>query len=250
MAQEEDIARDKERGQALVGKLAGYPGPAWRRAYLDGLLRSGLDFLENGNRRTAAYCLDKVEAALAAAEAAPAPAAPTAAAPSSPAKALEEVRARWREDRVKQVESVLEKHGSQLSSLERKAYRDSLIKWTSPEAKARAARVAAPGALVGSAAEALFSETRLDYALQDLRKRLYGRILKTQKAVLARRRGGRPALARIHEQHSGPIGPYNDRQNLEGVLTLLAEADPAWVDEFLELYHGLASLRGLLPQAQ
>src|SRR5688572_17329041 len=58
------VASALARGEALAGKLAGHPGPAHRRAYLGGLLRSGMRFLRSGNARSAAYCLDKVAAAL------------------------------------------------------------------------------------------------------------------------------------------------------------------------------------------
>jgi hypothetical protein len=43
------------------------------------------------------------------------------------------------------------------------------------------------------------------------------------------------------------VGPYHDRYNMEDLLTLIADADAAWVQEFLDLYRGLADIQGLLP---
>lgn len=229
----------RKRGEALAGKLAGYPGPAYRKAYLSRLLRSGLDHLRNGNVRTAEYCLGKVESELesalsAAADLSASVPSPGPEADTSPRHALERLRARWREERVRRTEAVLDRHGPRLSSLERKAYRDRLAGLSRPPA---------PGSVPGA-------DARADSGLQDLRRRLYGRILKTQKSALARRRGaGGSALARVHETHPGPIGPYNDLHNLEGVLDMLAQADPAWVEEFLELYRNLSGLKGLIPSA-
>jgi hypothetical protein len=276
-------AWDATRADALAAQLAGYPGPAFRRAYFEGLLGSGRTLLAAGNARTAAYCLDKVEAglreALAAAEAARAKAAAEAEAqvaeeaaddssdtvetpesaatsdsasgPAKPRKpraprkpkaagksALERLRADWREERLRKAQDILARHGSRLTTLERKAYLDSLTKWH------KAVQDAAGSPAASSAAR------RADHALLDLRRRLYGRILKSQKAHIVRlsRPAGSLALVQVHEQFPGrPIGPYNDRQNLEGVLNLLAGADPAWVEEFLELYKGLADLKALIP---
>ncbi len=227
------LAEAQARGEALAGKLAGYPGPAHRRAYLDGLLRSGMGFLRSGNGRSAAYCLDKVSAALeaeasAASAGADSGSADSAAPEAGRAAPLDGLRARWREERVRDAASVLERHGRRLTALERKAYRDGLAKWNRT--------------LAGSGEAAA---RRADLALSDLRRRLYGRILKSQKAVLVRRSG--PGFVPVQAQFAGPIGPYNDRQNLEGVLGLLAQGDPAWVEEFLELYQGLADLKALLP---
>lgn len=229
------------RGDALAAKLAGYPGPAYRRAYLDGLLRSGLGFLRSGDARSAAYCLDKVEAALGAAGApaslaetggdAAAGTAPGAGGANGPGpgRPLDRLRARWREERALKAVATLERHGRRLTPLERRAYREGLAKW------AKAAEAGGESAA-----------RRADHALLDLRRRLYGRILKSQRAVLVRRSG--PGFEPVQARFAGPIGPYNDRQNLEGVLALLAQADPAWVEEFLELYRGLAGLKAMLPQ--
>jgi hypothetical protein len=40
-------------------------------------------------------------------------------------------------------------------------------------------------------------------------------------------------------------GPYNDRYNLEELLGVIGTADPAWVEEFMELYGGLMALNVL-----
>lgn len=244
---------DAGRAELLAGRFADFPGPAYKRAYLEGLLRSGQAFLQSGNARSAAYCLDKVEGALEeaealfaksahdtaqasavrAAEAAGAEAASRGGRSSKPP--LEQLRADWRADRLRKAEDILSKHGPRLTTLERRAYAESLTKWE------KAVRDAADSPAASSAAR------RADHALLDLRRRLYGRILKSQRAHLVRRGGGGSlALVQVHQQFPGPIGPYNDRQNLEGVLTLLAQADPAWVEEFLELYKGLADLKALI----
>ena len=128
---------------------------------------------------------------------------------------------------------MLEKHGRRLTSLERgptgKAWRSG----RSPAGASAEARVesAVRGAPI--------------LALIDLRRRLYGASSRSQKAGLVRRGG--PIFVPVQAQFAGPIGPYNDRQNLEGVLNLLAQGDPAWVEEFLELYRGLAGLKAMLP---
>jgi hypothetical protein len=286
----ETFGWDTAKADALATQLAGYPGPSYKRAYLEGLLTSGRSLLASGNARTAAYCLGKVEAGLREAEAAASAAAALAAAdaaqtqvdsddesgsrsdgagegeagpeadatvatptagesakprkPRAPRKpkavgksVLERLRVDWREQRLRQAQDILSRHGSRLTTLERKAYLDSLTKWN------KAVQDAAGSPAASSAAR------RADHALLDLRRRLYARILKSQKAHIVRlsRPAGSLALVQVHEQFPGPIGPYNDRQNLEGVLTLLAGADPAWVEEFLELYQGLSDLQALIP---
>lgn len=233
-----------ERGEAIGEKLARYPGPAWRRAYLERLHRSGMDLLRAGNSRSAAYCLEKVAAALAslpepASAAADGPAAGASGPHSGPGQAFNRVRAAWREDRVRRARAVLDRHGPRLSSLERKTYGESLEKWT--QAKPRPAGP--------SAASLASAEARLDHALLEIRRRLYGRILKIQKNSLARRSGMSRAPATLRESFGGVIGPYNDHHNLEGVLALLSDADAAWVEEFLELYRDLNGLKALIPTA-
>lgn len=240
-----DTPKDSlERGEEIGRKLARHPGPAWRRAYLERLHRSGMDFLRAGNSRSAAYCLEKVAVLLASL---PEPSAPgegspvadVTVSPSGPAQPLDRVRAAWREDRVRRARAILDRHGPRLSSLERKAYGESLEKWT--RSKPRPA---------GPAAASLASaEARLDHALQDIRRRLYGRILKIQKASLARRAGTSRAPATLRTTFDGVIGPYNDQHNLEGILALLSRADSAWVEEFLDLYRGLSGLKALIPTA-
>jgi hypothetical protein len=242
--EQSEATADLERGEAIAGKLARYPGPAWRRAYLEQLHRSGMDFLRAGKSRSAAYCLDKVAAALAslpepAAGVADEPAAGVSGPHSGPGQAFNRVRAAWREDRVRRARAVLDRHGPRLSSLERKTYGESLEKWT--QAKPRPAGP--------SAASLASAEARLDHALQEIRRRLYGRILKIQKTSLARRSGTSRALATLRESFGGVIGPYNDQHNLEGVLALLSSADAAWVEEFLDLYRGLNGLKALIPTA-
>lgn len=233
-----------ERGEDIGRKLAGYSGPSYRKVYLSRMLKSGMDLLRAGNGRSAAYCLDKVESELQAAATVSSIAAAGVAGhpPRETTRPLEALRQRWREERIRKAEAVLERHGPRLSSLERRMYRESLAKWSKPS------RSSSEGASQPSAHLAAASDSRADYALQELRRRLYGRILKTQKADMSRRSGGRAlALVPAREEFPGPVGPYNDRHNLEGVLNLLVQADPAWVEEFLDLYRKLAGLKGLLP---
>lgn len=226
------------RGGELAARLASFRGPAWRKAYLARLLESGRDLLRAGQARSGGHCLDKVEAALhEAGEGSPVGDRNAEATPRpSPRRALDDVRSRWREERFRKASEVLERHGRRLTGLERRVYRETLDKWT------RSSQVTPEL----SAPSRSGFENRADAALLELRRRLYGRILKTQKADLVRRSGRRKVAPRVEEVHAGrPIGPYNDRQNLEGVLALLSEADPAWVEEFLELYRGLAGLQVL-----
>lgn len=238
-----------ERGEDLVRKLAGYAGPSYRKVYLSRLLKSGMDLLSAGSGRSAAYCLDKVESELQAAISA-FPGTDSDGAghpPRETPRPLEALRLRWREERVRKAEAVLERHGPRLSSLERRMYREGLAKWSKPS------QAPSEGTSEGSAQAspqlAAATESRADNAILELRRRLYGRILKTQKAEMSRRPGGRAlALVPVHEAFPGrPVGPYNDRHNLEGVINLLAQADPAWVEEFLELYRKLAGLKGMIP---
>lgn len=215
----------------LASALAAAALPAWRKAYLSDILASGRKFDAAGNARGADYCFAKVEAALGDLSAG-APGGAETAAPE-PARPADRVRSRWRHDRLADAEKVLDSHGSRLSSLERQSYRERL------------ARLRQDSAQPAQAAKA-------DQGLLDLRRRLYGRVLKSQKISLLRRRapGARPPLpARISATAAAwqPItGPYNDRSNLEEAMAVIAAADPAWVEEFLELYGGLFDLNAFL----
>jgi hypothetical protein len=224
----------RERGAVLEAKLAGYSGPAWRLAWLSRMLKSGQDHVAGGNVRTAEYCLSRVETELGAGTAQALPSG-SESAPGQEARkeqnALERLRIRWREERLRKAGEVLERHGSRLSALERKAYRESIARLDKTTG-------ASPLRTV---------EIRTEAGIQELRRRLYGRILKAQKSRLAGRSGRRRAMVSIRELHQGPVGPYNDRDNLEGVLRLLGEADPAWLEDFLELYRGLAGLKDMIP---
>jgi hypothetical protein len=279
---------------ALEGKLSRYPGAVFRKAYLADLLASGKRFQESGNSRGAEYCFAKVEEALrefaaitdeedvaddaldaqAGTEdsvAAPAPDAPGTTAPKPPKapsaprtrakakerplSATERVRRQWRLERIKDAETVLEKHGGRLSALENKAYREKLEKLRH----------------AGMAANSPSQSDKADSGLLELRRRLYGRVLKSQKISLNRRRMpvtlGRLALppatpgarqgsgnlpvptggaVRVDTAWQPVIGPYNDRFNMEDLLSLIADADAAWVEEFLDLYRGLAGLQSLM----
>src|SRR5205085_399671 len=88
------------------------------------------------------------------------------------------------------------------------------------------------------------SSGRGDAALPELRRRLYTRVLKAQRSNLSGRR--RSLISELTlDSFEGPVGPYNDRLNMQGLLDTVAAADAAWVEEFLDLYRDLAGLRGL-----
>jgi hypothetical protein len=233
------------RSELLAASLAAASLPAWRKAYLDNLIASGDRFAASGNGRGAEYCYAKVEEAL---RALPPAAGPLAAPAEDGEAALEtsagassrssdRVRRQWRQDRLQLAEDVLSKHGGRLSSLENQSYRERL---------ARLRQAAAQPSQAGKA----------DAGLLDLRRRLYQRVLKAQKIALVRKRGPAPERFRAPVPVSATaaawqpvIGPYNDRYNLEGLLDVIGGADPAWVEEFLDLYRGLLGLNVLAAPA-
>lgn len=184
-----------------------------------------------------------------------------------PLTPTEAFRRNWRLDRIKDAEAILNKHGARLSALEFKAYREKLEKLREEGSSAAAATAA--------------KADRIDAGLQELRTRLYGRVLKSQRLSLRGRcmpmtlarlalapadRSARPAResglaplptrvspatapgtsVRVDAAWQPVIGPYNDRYNMEDLLGLIAEADPAWVEEFLDLYRGLSGMQTLM----
>jgi hypothetical protein len=220
---------------ALTAALAAAVLPIWRKAYLSDLIASGRRFAGIGNDRGAEYCFSKVDEALRSAPSAASPETaivPTQAEPDRPA---ERVRRHFRLDRIAQAEKVLASHGGRLSGLEKRTYRDRLAKLRQEYSQPSQAGKA-------------------DTGLLDLRRRLYHRVLKSQKAGLLRQRvpeGARPPRpARISATPGAwqtVTGPYNDRSNLEELLSVVSAADPAWVEEFLELYGDLIALSAMLP---
>lgn len=231
----QETAAAETRGDALARALAATALPGWRKAYLSNLIASGDRFAAAGNSRGAEYCFAKVEEALPA----EVPAAPAeTAAPESPATPGDRMRRQWRQDRIKLAEGVLSRHGGRLSSLEQQSYKERLGKLRQASAQPSQAGKA-------------------DAGLLDLRRRLYQRVLKSQKIALVRKR------APVPERGAAPLpvpqatlaawqpvtGPYNDRYNLEELLGVIGDADPAWVEEFLELYGGLMALKVLTSTA-
>jgi hypothetical protein len=216
-------------GDGLAAKLARYPGPAWRKAYLAKLLENGRRFETAGNERAALYCFSKVgegiEAAAEAAEsdetesletesletetavhaesgaateddgtreaeggvtarAGDASAAKAGTAADRPRKpraqrkpkekpltATEKFRREWRLQHIKDAENVLARHGGRLSALEAKSYRERLEKLRQ----------------TGLAAATSSQSDRADAGILDLRRRLYQRVLKSQRISLAHR---------------------------------------------------------------
>ena len=175
-------------------------------------------------------------------------------------------RRKWRQERLKDAEAVLNRHGGRLSSLEFQAYRDKLDKLSQS----------------GLSARTPAQSDKADAGLLELRRRLYGRVLKSQKMSLKRQRmpmtlarlalppaargsrfpllgaTGTPGASTVPAKQSVSgsairvdtawqpvIGPYNDRYNMEDLLSLIADADAAWVEEFLDLYRGLSGLQNL-----
>jgi len=204
--------------------------PAWRKAYLANLIASGERFQAAGNARGADYCFGKVEEALR-----DLPAAQAAQVSRPPDRAADQIRSRWRQDRIGHAEKVLDAHGGRLSPLEKQAYRERLDK-------------------LRQDSEQPSQAVRADAGLLDLRRRLYQRVLKSQKVSLLRKRApARPA--RSARPSATPAawqavtGPYNDRSNLEELLTVIGGGDPAWVEGFLELYGGLLGLNALIASA-
>jgi hypothetical protein len=219
----------------LATALAAAALPTWRKAYLSNLIASGRRFAGIGNGRGAEYCFSKVDEALRTAPSAAASGRASESQRTGPDRPAERARRQLRDDRIVNAEKVLEAHGARLSGLEKRTYRDRLAKLrlesTEPSHAGKA-----------------------DAGLLDLRRRLYHRVLKSQKATLLRRRapeaGRHPKPARISATPAAwqPVtGPYNDRSNLEELLSVLGAADPAWVEEFLELYGDLIGLSALLP---
>lgn len=214
-------------GQALSDAAL----PAWRKAYLANLIASGERFHAAGNARGADYCFGKVAEALRDLPTA----AQAAQASRPPDRAADPIRSRWRQDRIGHAEKVLEAHGARLSPLEQQAYRERLDK-------------------LRQDAEQPSQAVKADAGLLDLRRRLYQRVLKSQKVSLLRKRSPvRPArsprLSATPTAWQAVIGPYNDRSNIEELLSVIGGADPAWVEEFLELYGSLLGLNALIAAA-
>lgn len=234
------------KAEDLQGRLARYPGPAFRKAYIANLMASGSRLSASGDLRTGFYCFDKVAAALRDVG----PVEPSSPEPSPTLESIQTDRARtspleilrhqWRRDRLLAVEVVLRRHGKRLSSLENQIYREKLDNLHS----------------AGDKAVAPSHSRKVDGSLLDLRTQLYKRVLKSQKVSLRRRLSPAETLQKSlllpATGATAPIalqtiiGPYNDRYNLGDLLTLMAQADAAWVEEFLDLYRDLRDLKGIV----
>jgi hypothetical protein len=225
-----------ETADRLERALADALLPAWRKAYLSQLAAAGRRFSAAGNARGADHCFAKIEEAL---HKLPIPSAEAqaAGAASASVRAVDRVRRQWRLDRVMHAEKVLADHGARLSPLENRTYRESL------ERLRQEADRPSPAA-------------NADAGLLDLRRRLYQRVLRAQRLSLARRRAApsttiSPPVRRTATPSAWqPVtGPYNDRSNLEELLAAVGAIDPAWVEEFLELYGKLDGLNALIGAA-
>lgn len=223
--------------ERLARDLSAAALPAWRKAYLANLIQSGKRFADSGNKRGADYCFAKVEEALRDQPSLAAPETSPEGPSRPPLRSSDRVRSRWREDRIGHAEKVLQDHGARLSPLEKQAYRDRLEKL-----RQEAGQPSQAG--------------KSDAGLLDLRRRLYQRVLKAQKISLLRKRAPAPTRRVPALRPSAtaaawqPVtGPYNDRSNIEELLSVIGAADPAWVEEFLELYGSLTDLNALLAAA-
>ena len=234
--------------EMLIGKLTRYPGPAFRKAYFSQLLASGSQLNATGSTRAAAYCFKKVAEALVDVPEEAIPTTPTGelqndhakTAPSELGQAapLETLRHRWRNDRFRNAEAVLNRQASRLSALENQVYREKL-----DELK-----------VAGDKAVTLLQATKVDDKLLELRRKLYKRVLVAQKVAIRVRPSPSTTLPEILGPGKAPasefiVGPYNDRYNLGDLLTLIGKTDSPWVQEFLDLYRVLGSLKGLTPIA-
>jgi hypothetical protein len=250
--------------ETLTEKLVHFPGPAYRKAYLANLMASGSRLSGAGDIRAGEYCFAKVAEALkdyADIE----PSVGTNKMPSP----LEILRHHWRKERLVDAEVVLRRQGSRLSSLENQIYREKLEKLRSAGEKAATKSQAA----------------KVDSSLLDLRLQLYRRVLKSQKVSILRKQSASLSLRhnlllpssppvnastampiavspktnikanakpKVEASNANPlgsgtiIGPYNDRYNLGDLLTLVSQADAAWVEEFLDLYRDLRDLKGMV----
>ena len=158
---------------------------------------------------------------------------------------LERLRRRWREEGLRGARDLLARHSRRLSPLENEAYGKRLARFASPEEPGDENGVDARGAKP-SAGPRFESGIPTDAAWMEFRRRLYRRILQSQKAAL----GLGTVLPREPVgDGAGPqrlVGPYNDLHNLEGLLDFIAGMDPAWVEEFSSHYRDLSRLRVLL----
>ena len=251
------------RAEELAEKLARYLGPTFRKAYLANLMASGSRLSAAGDMRAGAYCFDKVARELLNVgqnQTVTNPGAP-ASAESEPfhGTPLESLRHQWRKDRLEDAQAVLHQQSGRLSDLENRIYHEKLDRLRS----------------AGEKATTKAQSSKVDSSILDLRRQLYKRVLKSQKVSLRRKQmpastlkgssafsllpmipGSKAnpastlALPERDESSDTPVvdtlvGPYNDRYNLGDLLALMAQADAAWVEEFLDLYRGLRDLRSL-----
>ncbi len=251
------------RAEELAGKLARYPGPTFRKAYLANLMASGSRLSAAGDMRAGAYCFDKVAQELmnvGETQAVSSALAPTSSeSETSHGTPLESLRHQWRKDRLEDAQAVLHQQSGRLSDLENRIYHEKLDRLRS----------------AGEKATTRAQSSKVDSSILDLRRQLYKRVLKSQKVSLRRKQmpvsalkgsaafsllpvapGSKAnpasslALPERDESTEAPVvetlvGPYNDRYNLGDLLALMAQADAAWVEEFLDLYRGLRDLKGM-----
>lgn len=196
------------------GSLAALP--PFRRAWFESLLRQGRAAAEAGRAALAAHCRDRIDAELAALapHAGPAAGDPSgarakAAPPAEPAprriSPLAALAARHDEASRRRLLMLLERHGARLPGDEAKAFRAAL-EGTHPA---------------------------------ELRRRLVDRLL---RAARYRRRAAGLLAWVPAKADAAPAGPYNDRMAVEQLVHRLAQHQPEWTAEFLDVY---AAMRGV-----
>ncbi len=250
---ENPIKMWEQRHRFLSDKLKQFSGPFYQKAYYANLLASGGALFEKGSEATGEYCFNKVANAISEFEALNFTSTSTSASTLDSAEIknqskkdifapFENVKLKWRADRIQSFEKVFEKQSSRLSPLEKKLYRDKIDK-LKPQDQDQVEGLEHP-----KPAPLKIPKGKIDSSLQKLRAQLYRRILKSQKVSLKKKNGsGRSTPNQVQQglqdlsasQHRGIIGPYNERFNYAEMLTFLSQADSAWVEEFLELYQGL-----------
>ncbi len=216
---------------ALEARVAGAGIPGYRRAWFVSLIRQGREAEAADRSALASHCFTRTETEL---KGFPADTSSTSATsatgiastgssshpqvpPASPSAPRNSPLAdlamrRGGANRARYLEMLL-KHAARLSPAERESYR---------------------AALEGSDAA----------PVSDLRRRLVDRLLRAARyqrqcgrlAAWARRR---PASA----SEDRPAGPYNDYKAVAEMLRRLADLQPEWTAEFLEVYGDMRAVR-------
>jgi len=210
-----------------------------RQAYYLSLLRQGREAEEQGRVGVANHCRDLIRRGLEAfaaaqtARAAEASANASSAAadssspsrdlapqgkPAAPVTPLTALRSKWEAASRDRAAALLERHAQRLAPAEREAYLASLESLSAPAASGPAGVSAQP-----------------------LRRKLVERLLRA--ATYRRRAASFSGWKSAPVPSNGPAGPYNDFVALEQTVQRLAQQQPEWAAEFLDLYEGMGKIR-------